>query len=135
MGIRYNVLMNGRDAQDLPLAQPLTPREQEILNCIGDELSNRQIAEQLTIALSTVKWYVRQIFNKLGVGSRGEAVVRAQSLGLLPVGEQERTVRNNLPAAVTPFVGREHELAALAKLIADPQVPIITIFGDRKSVV
>jgi predicted ATPase len=99
------------------------------LNCIGDELSNRQIGEQLIIALSTVKWYVRQIYNKLGVDNRGEAVVRAQSLGLLPVGEQERTVRNNLPAAVTPFVGREHELAALAKLLADPQVRIITIFG------
>jgi DNA-binding CsgD family transcriptional regulator len=47
--------MNGRDAHDLPLAQSLTPREQEILNCIGDDMSNRQIAEHLTIALSTVK--------------------------------------------------------------------------------
>jgi predicted ATPase/DNA-binding CsgD family transcriptional regulator len=120
--------MNGRNMDDLPLAQPLTPREQEILNCIGDGLTNRQMAERLTLAVGTVKWYVRQVYNKLGVSSRAEAVIRARGLGLLPE-EEEGAVRHNLPAAATPFVGRSEELAALAELIADPQVRIITITG------
>jgi DNA-binding CsgD family transcriptional regulator len=121
--------MNGREEPDLPLAQPLTPREQEILICLGDGMSNRQIAEHMTVALNTVKWYVRQIFGKLGVGSRRDAVSRARRLGLLPAAGQEISVRHNIPAAITPFVGRKKELIALAKLIADPQVRIITIAG------
>ena len=121
--------MNGRDGQDLPLAQPLTPREEEILNYISGGMSNRQIAEHLTIALSTVKWHVRQILNKLGVNNRAAAVTRARSLGLLPAAEQEGVLRHNLPLAATPFVGRERELDDLAGLIADPQVRIITLTG------
>ena len=62
--------MNGRETHNLPLAQPLTSREQDILTLIGDDMSNRQLAEKLTLAMSTVKWYVRQIYNKLGVGNR-----------------------------------------------------------------
>jgi len=73
--------MSRHDEQELPLADPLTPREQEILSCLGDGMSNRQIAEQLTLSLNTVKWYVRQVFNKLGVSSRGDAVALAMSLG------------------------------------------------------
>lgn len=121
--------MIGRDEHDLPRAQTLTPREQEVLNCLGDDMSNRQIAEHLTVSLNTVKWYVRQIYNKLGVGNRGEAVARGQSLGLLPAAEQEATGKHNLPVATMPFVGRDQELVTLGKLIADPQVRIITIVG------
>lgn len=117
--------MNGHDEQNLPLAQPLTPREQEVLVCIGDGKTNRQIAEHLTIAMSTVKWYVRQIYNKLGVENREEGIARARRLGLLPEGR----LKHNLPVAPTPFVGRQAELAAMADLIADPQVRLITITG------
>jgi DNA-binding CsgD family transcriptional regulator len=80
----YNDPMSHHDEQELPLAEPLTPREKDILHCLGDGMSNRQIAEQLTLSLNTVKWYVRQVYNKLGVSSRGDAVARAMSLGLLP---------------------------------------------------
>ncbi|MFN2103788.1 MAG: AAA family ATPase, partial [Candidatus Promineifilaceae bacterium] len=80
-----------------------------------------------SVARSTVKWYVRQIYNKLNVNNREEAIGRARELGLI-VGE-EGAARHNLPAAATPFVGREDELAALAGLVADPQVRIITITG------
>ena len=92
--------MNGRETQDLPLTQPLTPREQDILNCIGDGLTNRQMAERLIIAAGTVKWYVRQVYNKLGVSSRAEAAARARGLGLLP--SEEGRIRHNLPVAATP---------------------------------
>ena len=109
--------------------QSLTPREEEILNCLGDEMSNRQIADYLTVSLNTVKWYVRQIYNKLGVDNRGDAVARARSLGLLPAEGQEDRAKHNLPAAATPFVGREQEMDDLAVLIADPQIRIITLVG------
>ena len=122
-------LVNGRDTDFPPLAQPLTPREEEILTCLGDEMSNRQIAEHLTLSLNTVKWYVRQVYNKLGVDNRGEAVTRARSLGLLPPEEQGGPIRNNLPLAATPFVGRERELSLLADLFADPHARLITISG------
>ncbi len=127
--IRYNTRMNSRDVQNLPLVQPLTPREQEILILIGDQLTNRQIGEELTIALSTVKWYVRQIYGKLGVENRAQAVARARHLGLLSEAEQQSGTRHNLPEARTPFIGREQELSTLAKLLADPQVRMITIVG------
>ena len=121
--------MDGREPHDLILPQPLTPREQEVLSCIGANMTNRQIAEHLTIARSTVTWYVRQIHNKLGVDNRGEAISQARSLGLLPSREERGGIRHNLPRAMTPFAGRERELAALAELIADPQIRIITLTG------
>jgi ATP/maltotriose-dependent transcriptional regulator MalT len=121
--------MDGQYNHNFSLAQPLTPREKEMLNCLGDGMSNRQIAEQLVVSINTVKWYVRQIYNKLGVNNRKEAVARARNLGLLSTGAQVGQVRHNLPVAATPFVGREREMTALARLIADPQVRIITITG------
>ena len=75
--------MNGRDSEGLSPAQPFTPREDEILALIGQGKTNRQIAEELTVARSTVKWYVRQIYNKLSVNNREEAIGRARELGLL----------------------------------------------------
>jgi DNA-binding NarL/FixJ family response regulator len=66
-------------------AQPetLTEREQEILQLIAEGLSNREIAEQLVFSVGTVKWYVNQIFSKLHVGSRTQALARARELHLL----------------------------------------------------
>ena len=89
--------MTGREDHDFPLVQPLTPREQEILECLGNEMSNRQIAEQLTVSINTVKWYARQIYGKLGVDNRGDAVSLARSLGLLP-DTRDGVIRHNLPA-------------------------------------
>ena len=66
-----------------PLLEPLTEREQEILILIAAGLSNKQIAEELILSLSTVKWYTSQIYGKLGVGRRTEAVERGRSLGIL----------------------------------------------------
>jgi DNA-binding CsgD family transcriptional regulator/tetratricopeptide (TPR) repeat protein len=120
--------MTRREDHNLPLVESLTPREEEILRCLGDELSNRQIAEQLTISLNTVKWYARQIYNKLGVDNRGDAVSQARRLGLLP-DAQDGVFRHNLPVPATPFVGREQELSKLADFIADPNVRLVTILG------
>jgi len=66
-----------------PLIEPLSQRELEILHLIARGLSNRQIAERLFLALDTVKGHNRNIFDKLQVKSRTEAVARAHELGLL----------------------------------------------------
>jgi ATP/maltotriose-dependent transcriptional regulator MalT len=62
---------------------PLTERELEILRLAADGLSNREIADQLVLAVSTVKWYINEIFSKLHVTTRTQAVARARRLGLL----------------------------------------------------
>ncbi|MFN2138254.1 MAG: tetratricopeptide repeat protein [Candidatus Promineifilaceae bacterium] len=121
--------MDSREKQDLTLIESLTPREEEILILLGDGKTNRQIAEELTLALSTVKWYARQIYAKLAVTNRADAVARARSEGLLPAPDEAGSIRHNLPLAATPFIGRETELALLAQMIADPQVRLITISG------
>ena len=60
----------------------LTVRESEILNSIVDGKSNREIAEMLHIADSTVKFHINHIFSKLGVNDRAKAVVVAVRRGL-----------------------------------------------------
>ena len=65
------------------LVEPLTAREQEVLQLIADGLTNRQIAEELIISVGTVKFYTAQIYGKLGVHSRTQAVARAKEFELL----------------------------------------------------
>ena len=71
----------GRHAQ--PLIEPLSERELEVLHLVAQGLSNREISERLFIALNTVKGHNRNIFGKLEVQRRTEAVARARELGLL----------------------------------------------------
>ena len=46
-------------------------------------LSNREIAAELYLSANTIRWYASQLYGKLGVKRRGEAVARAQELGIL----------------------------------------------------
>ena len=61
----------------------LTPRELEVLQLIAEGDSNQTIADQLVITLSAVKKHTGNIFRKLNVTSRTQAIVRARQLGLL----------------------------------------------------
>jgi LuxR family maltose regulon positive regulatory protein len=65
------------------LPEPLTEREQETLELIAAGLTNREIADTLVISPETVKKHASNIYSKLGVGSRTEAVARARELNLL----------------------------------------------------
>ena len=54
-----------------------------ILRYMASRLSNREIADELHLSVNTVKWYARNIYGKLGVGKRREAVSRARELRIL----------------------------------------------------
>jgi LuxR family maltose regulon positive regulatory protein len=70
-------------ARPSSLVEPLSQRELEVLQLIAQGFSNREISERLFLALSTVKGHNRNIFGKLQVQRRTEAVARARELGLL----------------------------------------------------
>ncbi|MDX1801305.1 MAG: LuxR C-terminal-related transcriptional regulator [Marinobacter sp.] len=65
------------------LAEPISDREQSVLELIAMGLSNQDIADKLHISLHTVKTHARRINAKLNVRSRTQAIVRARELGLL----------------------------------------------------
>lgn len=71
------------DARATEPEQILTPREQEVIRLIADGASNNDIARMLVIAQSTAKRHVSNIFAKLKVRSRTQAVARARELGFL----------------------------------------------------
>ena len=65
------------------LIEPLSQRELELLRLFKTELSGPEIAQELVIALSTVRTHTKSIYSKLNVNSRREAVKRAIELGLI----------------------------------------------------
>jgi predicted ATPase/DNA-binding CsgD family transcriptional regulator len=65
------------------LIEPLSERELEVLGLIAEGLSNREIAERLVLTVGTVKVHTRNIYGKLGVGSRTQAIAEAGKLKLL----------------------------------------------------
>jgi LuxR family maltose regulon positive regulatory protein len=65
------------------LAEPLTAREVEILRLVAVGMRNQEIADHLVISLPTVKRHIANVYGKLGVSHRTEAVARANKLNLL----------------------------------------------------
>lgn len=112
-----------------PLSDPLSKREQEILKYLAEGLSNREIAGRLHLAYQTVKSYNSDIYSKLGVTNRDEAIVRATNLGLLaaPSDASQPLSKHNLPESVTEFVGRKKEINELSQLIDSKR--LITILA------
>ena len=72
-----------RDAELQRVAASLTGREREILQLMAQGCDNRAIAESLHLAVTTVRWYVQVILEKLEVHSKLGAVARAAELGLV----------------------------------------------------
>jgi LuxR family maltose regulon positive regulatory protein len=66
-----------------PFIEPLSDRELEVLRLLAEGLSNREITQRLTVAIGTVKAHVHNIYGKLGVENRIQAIARARELGLL----------------------------------------------------
>lgn len=82
-----------------------TPRELEIVRGLAEGLTNRVIADRLGLAIETVRWYNKRLFERLGVSTRAEAAVRARALGLL----DHETARERPTVAWSPiaFVNRD----------------------------
>jgi LuxR family maltose regulon positive regulatory protein len=86
-----NAFSNGEaeapSAAPLPNAStmidPLSQREMEVLRLLDTDLSVPEIADMLFVATSTVRSHIKQIYSKLGVHRRREAVLKAETLGLL----------------------------------------------------
>jgi LuxR family maltose regulon positive regulatory protein len=73
-----------KDKKNLqPLVEPLSERELEVLGLIAAGLTNQEIADDLVIALSTAKRHSINIYGKLGVSNRTQAVAKARQLNLL----------------------------------------------------
>jgi two-component system, NarL family, nitrate/nitrite response regulator NarL len=66
-----------------PLLDPLTPRENEVLQLLARGLTNKAIAQRLEISEHTVKFHVNAVMGKLQAQSRTDAVIRATRLGLV----------------------------------------------------
>jgi LuxR family maltose regulon positive regulatory protein len=65
------------------VAEGLSERERQVLSLIAEGLTNREIAERLYLAVSTVKTHINNLYGKLGVSKRTQAVARGRRLGLL----------------------------------------------------
>jgi LuxR family transcriptional regulator, maltose regulon positive regulatory protein len=66
------------------LAEPLTPRETQVLHLLATGAPNQQIAGGLVVTPGTVKKHITHLLDKLGAANRTEAVTRARQLGLIP---------------------------------------------------
>lgn len=64
--------------------EPLSERELEILRALAQSMSNKRIALALGISPETVKWHLRNVYAKLGVMGRDDAVASARGMGLVP---------------------------------------------------
>jgi LuxR family maltose regulon positive regulatory protein len=65
------------------LVEPLSEREIEVLGLIAEGLTNQEVADRLYLSLHTVKTHARNIYGKLGVKNRAEAVARGKAVGIL----------------------------------------------------
>ena len=87
---RLAAMSSGDPARELPdslVVEPLTPREEQVLNLLTEGLSNREIGEELHLTEGTVKNYVSAIIAKLHANDRTHAVVTAIRRGLVSLGE------------------------------------------------
>lgn len=64
-------------------SEPLTSKESQILLLLGSGKTNQQIADSLFVTTGTIKWHLHNLYGKLMVGNRTEALARARALGLL----------------------------------------------------
>ncbi|MDT8306246.1 MAG: protein kinase [Anaerolineae bacterium] len=137
------------------IAEQLTPREMDILELLGEGLSNQEIAAELVISLSTVKWYNQQIYSKLDVSNRVQAAMRARQLELIVgqsggsgAADETATSISYLAAPENPykglraflqadredFYGREALVDHLLKMMAETKEPrFLAVVGPSGS--
>jgi serine/threonine protein kinase len=93
------------------IVELLTRREQEVVSLLVTGATNKDIAQKLFITVPTVKWYLNEIFRKLRVRSRVQAIVRARELNLIvsAADSSDETapsvMLDNLPEPENPYKG------------------------------
>ncbi len=73
----------GRAHKIQNLIEPLSDRELEILHLVADGLSNSEVSDKIIVTVGTVKKHLNNIYGKLGVISRTQAIAKARTLNLL----------------------------------------------------
>ncbi|MFZ1400922.1 MAG: kelch repeat-containing protein, partial [Candidatus Promineifilaceae bacterium] len=101
--------------------EALSDRELEVLQCVVDGAGNKEIATQLTISQNTVKVHLRNIFTKLGVGSRTEATTVALQQGLVTLAGVIMENGDELESAPDP----DAEPAEVATAVPSPLSPLL----------
>jgi ATP/maltotriose-dependent transcriptional regulator MalT len=66
-----------------PLVEPLSERELDVLRLLPSELSTTEMADELVVSVNTIRTHLKNLYGKLGVHSRYEAIARAKELNLL----------------------------------------------------
>lgn len=112
--------------------RPWSSRELEIVRLLAAGMTNREIAGRLILSPETIKWYNKQIYDRLGVSSRTQAAAKVHELGLLDEDVTESSVsppadgRVRLPAQITSFVGRQAEMAGVKDLLKTARLVTLT---------
>lgn len=120
----------------------ISDREREILRLLAEGATNQQIAQQLNISVNTVKVHVRNIFGKIGVTSRAEAVLYAVRIGLVHVGGAPATTppaetiedppaQEAAPAEVAPQGGIKEDLSAPTSAPSEIAVAEPALLADQ----
>ena len=81
--LKGNAQIEDEEDEEFGPSGGLSLREIEILTQVSGGLRNREIGDRLGLTEGTVKWYMQQIYDKLGVRRRPQAVLRARQLGIL----------------------------------------------------
>ena len=121
-----NTLMAGKaTARDT-----LNEREQAILQRLSAGLSDQQIADDLFLSLHTIRWYNHQLYRKLGVNSRMQAIAWAKDRGGADSGIRVPPVFSHHPPAEPPlFIGRTREMAEVKRLLGTSSLLTLTGTG------
>lgn len=120
-------------------ANPLSKREQEILELVARGLSNQEIARDLVITLNTVKVHLRNIFAKLEATSRTEAIVKAAQAGWINVSGLAEVAEAAAPAPLPPAEPalarwqRIYFFAAAALVLAILLLPALLARGSSRA--
>ena len=109
------------------LSETLTEREQDVARLMVAGLSAREIADELFLKYSSVRWYLKQIYSKLDVHSFEEAVEALESSGTAIADASPR--RHNLPPKPSPLIGREAEIHQLSDKLRQPDARLISLIG------
>jgi DNA-binding CsgD family transcriptional regulator len=111
-------------------ATTISVREAEVLDALGEHLTNAQIAQRLHISVRTVESHVSSLLRKLGAADRRELALRTGVALVRPAPEPEPSLDTQvvgLPATWTTFVGRTAELEELSHALSSNR--LVTLVG------